>query len=122
MYIYNMKTHVVVKILPNAIPELDDDQVIEIADVLRLMGDPTRLRILLACLAQPAPVGELAIRVGMSRSLVSHHLRMLRSSRVLRATRDGKQVIYSEADERVRCIVIDLANHVLGATEDEDDV
>ena len=115
----NMKTHVVIKTLAE-VPALDDDQLVEVADVLRLMGDPTRLRILLACLAQPAPVGELAARLEISRARVSHHLRLLRSSRLLRATRDGKQVIYSEADDRVRCIVTDLAQHVLGAPEDDD--
>jgi ArsR family transcriptional regulator len=114
-----MQTHVVIKTLAE-VPALDDDQLVEVADVLRLMGDPTRLRILLACLAEPAPVGELAARLEISRSLVSHHLRQLRSSRLLRATRDGKQVIYSEADDRVRCIVTDLAQHVLGAPEDDD--
>jgi ArsR family transcriptional regulator, lead/cadmium/zinc/bismuth-responsive transcriptional repressor len=115
----NMQTHVVIKTLAE-VPALDDDQLVEVADVLRLMGEPTRLRILLTCLAQPAPVGELAARLDISRSLVSHHLRLLRSSRLLRATRDGKQVIYSEADDRVRCIVTDLAQHVLGAPEDDD--
>lgn len=114
-----MQTHVVIKTLAD-VPALDDEQLVEVADVLRLMGDPTRLRILLACLAEPAPVGELATRLEISRSLVSHHLRLLRSSRLLRATRDGKQVIYSEADERVRCIVTDLAQHVLGPPEDDD--
>lgn len=102
------------------VPDLDDDQLVEVADVLRLMGDPTRLRVLLACLTQPAPVGELAARLAISRSLASHHLRLLRGSRILRATRDGKQVIYSGTDDRVRCIVTDLAYHVLGAPEDDD--
>lgn len=102
------------------VPRLDDEQLVEVANILRLMGDPTRLRILLACLADPAPVGELAARLGIQRSLVSHHLRILRSSRLLCAARDGKQVIYSAADDRVRCIVTDLAYHVLTTAESED--
>ena len=86
---------------------------------MRLLGEPSRLRILLACLAEPAPVGELAARVGIARSLVSHHLRLLRASRLLRAERRGKQVIYAPLDARVRCIVVDLAHHVIEARGDK---
>ena len=81
--------------------------------LLRLLGEPTRLRILLACLAQPASVGEFAARLGIPRSLVSHHLRMLRASRFLGSGRNGKQIIYSPADDRIRCILEDLVEHVV---------
>ncbi len=96
-----------------SVPDLGDAQIIEAAEILRLMGEPTRLRILLACLSQPGPVGEIASRVDLPRSLVSHHLRLLRASRLLRAEKCGKQVIYSPVDDRVRCIVVDLAGHIL---------
>jgi ArsR family transcriptional regulator, lead/cadmium/zinc/bismuth-responsive transcriptional repressor len=109
------------KVAPYVIPDLDGDQIVEIADILRLLGEPSRLRILLACLAEPAPVGELAERVGMARSLVSHHLRMLRASRLLRSDRNGKQIIYSAIDDRVRCILADLAGHVVETPEDKDE-
>ena len=106
------------KQMPEELPSLSPEQIAEVADVLRLLGEPSRLRILLACLTEPAPVGELAARVRIPRSLVSHHLRLLRASRLLRAERRGKQVIYSPLDERVRCIVVDLAHHVLIEPED----
>lgn len=98
---------------PYVIPDLGDDQVAEIAEILRLLGEPSRLRILLACLAQPAPVGEIAQRLRMGRALVSHHLRILRASRLLSFERNGKQIIYSGIDDRIRCIVADLAGHIL---------
>ena len=109
----NMQTLVVMRLVPEDLPPLRPEQIAEVAEILRLLGEPTRLRILLACLAEPAPVGELAARVAMPRSLVSHHLRLLRASRLLRAERSGKQVIYTALDDRVRCIVVDLAHHVL---------
>ena len=62
---------------------IGDDQVVELADMFRLMSDPTRLRIILACLDAPAAVGEMAERLGISPSLVSHHLRLLRAARQL---------------------------------------
>jgi len=105
------------KIVPEELPPLRPEQVAEVAEVLRLLGEPSRLRILLACLAEPAPVSEIAARVAIPRSLVSHHLRLLRASRLLRSERRGKQVIYVPLDERVRCIVVDLAHHVLAEPE-----
>ena len=114
-----MQTRVVMRLVPEELPSLDLEQIAEVADILRLLGEPLRLRILLACLAEPAPVGEVAERVRMPRALVSHHLRLLRASRLLRAERCGKQVIYTPLDERVRCIVVDLAHHVLRGPESE---
>lgn len=106
------------KEVPRAVAALDPGQLAEVAEILRLMGEPSRLRILLACLEAPGAVGELSARIDIPRSLLSHHLRLLRASRLLRATRNGKQMIYALRDDRVRCIVEDLANHVL---EDRDE-
>ena len=108
-----MRVHVATKPAPPLLPELTDGQTAELAELLRLLGEPTRLRILLACLAQPASVGEIAARVDIPRSAVSHHLRMLRASCFLRSKRNGKQIIYSPADDRVRCILEDLVEHVV---------
>jgi DNA-binding transcriptional ArsR family regulator len=118
-----MQTHVVTKtkIIPEIVPALKDEQIAEVAEIMRLLGEASRLRVLLACLARPASVGEIALRAGMPRSLASHHLRVLRASRLLRATRNGKQIIYAPADDRVRCIVVDLAAHVLEAPEDAEE-
>ena len=55
-----------------------EDQVVELAEMFRLMSDPTRLRIILASLDAPVPVGEMAEKLNISASLVSHHLRLLR--------------------------------------------
>jgi DNA-binding transcriptional ArsR family regulator len=63
--------------------------------MFRLMGDPSRLRIVLACLDAPICVSDVAARTRLSQSLVSHHLRLLRAARILRAERQGKQVFYA---------------------------
>ena len=108
-----MKAHVVTKTLPSDLGPLTDAQLAELAELLRLLGEPTHLRVLLACLAEPAPVGEIAARVNLPRGLVSHHLRLLRAGRFLRAMRHGKQMIYASVDDRVRCILVDLVGHVV---------
>jgi ArsR family transcriptional regulator, lead/cadmium/zinc/bismuth-responsive transcriptional repressor len=90
---------------------LTDDHVAELADLFRLLGDPTRLRIVLASLDTAAAVGDIAERLGLEASLVSHHLRLLRAARIVRAERRGKHVFYVAADEHVRRIIVDMVEH-----------
>jgi DNA-binding transcriptional ArsR family regulator len=99
---------------------LSDDHAAELADLFRLLGDATRLRIVLACLDAPVPVGEIAAKLGLSGSLVSHHLRLLRAASIVRAERQGKQVFYAAADDHVRRIVVDMMDH-MSEPHSEDD-
>lgn len=99
---------------------LADEYAAELADLFRLLGDPTRLRIVLTCLDAPTAVGEIADRLDLSASLVSHHLRLLRAARIVRSERHGKQVFYAAADDHVRCVVVDMLEHVAEPQGDED--
>ncbi len=101
----------VAEIHPLTRPESDED-VERLADLFRLMGDPTRLRIILTCLHQPISVGDIARQLELSSSLVSHHLRLLRAARVLRSERRGKQIFYSAADAHIECVIDDMVSHV----------
>jgi DNA-binding transcriptional ArsR family regulator len=92
--------------------KLSKDQTIEIAETFRLMGDPTRLAILVECLDGPVSVGDLVTRTGASQSLVSHHLRLLRAARILTARREGKNVYYAAMDDHIRTVVGDMIDHV----------
>ena len=116
-----MNQHVVTKVIPAVLGPLSDEQIIELAELLRLLSEPARLRILLACLSQPASVGEIAMRANLPRGLVSHHLRLLRAGRFLRTTRNGKRMIYEPRDERVFCILADLIGHVVKPPADDDE-
>ena len=97
---------------------LSADQTTELAEMFRLMGDASRLRLLLRCLAGPAAVGEIAAGLGLSPSLVSHHLRLLRAGRILKATRHGKHVYYAAADDHISRVVADMVAHVGEAGHD----
>jgi len=105
--------HRLVKSAQSPAAALSGDQLTELAEMFRLMGDPSRLGIILACLIEPIAVGDIAERLGLSASLVSHHLRLLRAARVLRSERRGKQVFYSAADDHIRCVIRDMADHLL---------
>lgn len=91
---------------------LSDDHAVALADLFRLLGDPTRLRIVVSCLRTPLAVSDIADRLGLSVSLVSHHLRLLKGARLVRADRQGKQVYYEADDAHVRRMVEDMVSHV----------
>lgn len=67
------------------------------ADVLRALGDPTRLAVLQALLQGPLHVNDLLKRVTVGQSLLSHHLKVLREAGLVLSKRDGKAVLYQVA-------------------------
>jgi ArsR family transcriptional regulator, lead/cadmium/zinc/bismuth-responsive transcriptional repressor len=93
-----------------------DDWIDQLADLFHLLGDPTRLRIVMACLAQPIAVGDIAAALELSSSLVSHHLRLLRAARIVKAERQGKQVFYSAADFHISGLLASMAEHIAEPT------
>lgn len=97
-----------------------DSDVAELADMFRLLGDTTRLRIVLACLDEPISVGDIAGQLELSPSLVSHHLRLLRAARVVKAERQGKQVFYAAADQHVSGVLADMLAHLAEPHTDAD--
>ncbi len=89
-----------------------NEQSLALADLFRLLGDPSRLRIVVSCLRTPLAVSDIAERLGLSVSLVSHHLRLLKGARLVRADRQGKQVFYGADDVHVRRMVEDMVTHI----------
>ncbi|MEM9010974.1 MAG: metalloregulator ArsR/SmtB family transcription factor [Pseudomonadota bacterium] len=92
--------------------DLQLDQTTELAETFGLLADPTRLSIVIACMDQERSVGEIAERLGSSPSLTSHHLRLLRSARILRSERRGKQVFYAMADTCVQSVLTIMIEHL----------
>lgn len=113
--------------MPSPIPlqtdteaSLSDDKAIELAEMFRLLGDPSRLRIVIETLAGPQPVGHIAAKLGLSPSLVSHHLRLLRAARLVSPERRGKQIFYRIHDAHVRHVIADMVAHVNEDPHEED--
>lgn len=90
-----------------------------LAETFRLLGDPTRLRIMFHCLDAPKSVGDIAASLELSQTLVSHHLRLLRGARLVRAERQARQVFYQLSDRHVSDMLRDMARHI-GEDHDED--
>ena len=88
------------------------DEGTQLADLFRLLGEPNRLRLVVACLDGPRMVGDLTAEVGVSQSLVSQHLRLLRAGRLLKQTRSGRNVFYELPDCHIRTMLTNMMDHV----------
>ena len=83
-----------------------------IADVFKLLGDPTRVRLVDALTHGERCVCDLAGLVGLSESAVSHQLRLLRAAHLVRVRRAGRMAFYSLDDHHVVGLVHDTRKHV----------
>jgi ArsR family transcriptional regulator, lead/cadmium/zinc/bismuth-responsive transcriptional repressor len=101
---------------------LTADQTSGLADTFRLLGEPNRLSIVASCLEGPLSVGEITSRLGLSQSLVSHHLRLLRAARLLKAGRRGKQMFYSIPDCHVREMLTNMIEHLAEPHEQDENM
>lgn len=84
-----------------------------LAETFRVLGDPTRVRIVHALSLSELCTSDLADAVGMSESAVSHQLRSLRHLQVVRTRRDGKMVYYRLHDDHIRSLFSQGLDHVL---------
>jgi DNA-binding transcriptional ArsR family regulator len=91
---------------------LATDTVSAVADVFKLLGDPTRVRLVDALSHGERCVCDLAALVGLTESAVSHQLRLLRGARLVRVRRAGRQAFYSLDDHHVLGLVHDTRKHV----------
>lgn len=101
---------------------LSADQTSELAELFRLLGEPNRLGIVASCLDGPLSVGEITGRLALSQSLVSHHLRLLRAARLLKAGRRGRQIFYSIPDCHVRDMLTNMIEHLVEPHEHDEDI
>lgn len=95
-----------------------DETVTQLADLFKILGDASRLRIVLSCMEDRVSVGDIAEQLGLSSSLVSHHLRLLRGARIVKVERRGKQMFYSACDRHIECVIEDMVAHVTEPIEE----
>lgn len=85
----------------------------DLADLFKVFGDSTRLRILFTLFEDEHSVGEIAEFLNMEQSTISHQLRVLRTNKLVKIRRDGKQIFYSLDDEHVKKVIEMGLDHVL---------
>ena len=84
---------------------LDEDELIEMAELFKMFGDSTRIKILSLLFEGEKCVQEITEASGSSQSAVSHQLRLLKQARLVRSRRSGKQIFYTLADDHVKTIL-----------------
>lgn len=89
-----------------------DEHLYALADLYKVFGDSTRIRILYALFEAELCVCDIAELLGMSVSAISHQLRVLKQAKLVKFRRDGKTVFYSLADDHVRTILGQGMEHV----------
>jgi ArsR family transcriptional regulator len=99
--------------MKNSGSKLDDSKFADLAEFYKIFGDPTRLKILLCLKDGESSVNDLAKKVNMTQSAVSHQLRILKQARLARARRDGKNSFYSFDDEHIHSILKFGIEHIL---------
>lgn len=99
------------KIVNETMP--DELELDSLAELFKVFGDPTRIRILFILFETDVCVCDLAKALNMTQSAVSHQLRILKQSRLVKNRRDGKSVFYSLADDHVRTIIAQGREHIL---------
>lgn len=90
----------------------DEELLYDLADLFKVFGDTTRIKILYALMGKELCVADLAEAIGATQSAVSHQLRTLKQSRLVRAKRDGKNVIYSLSDDHVYTMLAQGMTHI----------
>ena len=78
-----------------------------------MFGNPTRIHILLLLMEQDACVSDLAERLGMTQSAVSHQLSLLKMGKLVRRRRDGKMIFYTLTDDHVRLVIKKGMEHIM---------
>lgn len=91
---------------------LGGESVTSIAGVFKLLGDPTRVRLVDALTHGERCVSDLTALVGISESAVSHQLRLLRAARLVRVRRAGRLAFYALDDHHVVGLLHDMRKHV----------
>jgi ArsR family transcriptional regulator len=92
---------------------MEKDVMLHIAELFKAFGDPTRVHILSLLLKQELCVGDIAEGVALSQSAVSHQLRLLKQMDLIKFRREGKNILYSLADDHVRTILEMGLEHVM---------
>ena len=89
-----------------------EDDIYEVAELFKVFGDSTRIRILFVLFEAEVCVCDLAETLNMTQSAISHQLRILKQSKLVKCRREGKSMFYSLADDHVKTIIAQGLEHI----------
>lgn len=100
----------ILKIVNDTMPE--ETELYDLAELFKVFGDSTRIRILFVLFEAEVCVCDLAKVLNMTQSAISHQLRILKANKLVNSRREGKSVFYSLADGHVRTIIAQGREHI----------
>lgn len=89
-----------------------EEELYDLAELFKVFGDSTRIRILFVLFEAEVCVCDLAQALNMTQSAISHQLKILKQSKLVKSRREGKSVFYSLADNHVRTIIDQGREHI----------
>ena len=89
-----------------------EDELYDLAEVFKIFGDSTRVKILYALFDNELSVNEIATNLNMTQSAISHQLKILKVSKLIKNRRQGKEIFYSLDDEHVKTIIQMGVEHI----------
>ncbi|SFE19336.1 DNA-binding transcriptional regulator, ArsR family [Paenibacillus algorifonticola] len=92
--------------------KVEEQTAIDLAEMFKALGDPTRVKMIYALLSQELCVHDLCVVLDMAQSAISHQLRYLRNVRIVKRRKVGKTVYYSLDDDHVKEIFIQTLQHL----------
>ena len=98
------------KIVNETMP--DETELYDLAELFKIFGDSTRIRILFVLFEAEVCVCDLASVLNMTQSAISHQLKILKQNKLVKSRREGKSVFYSLADGHVRTIIAQGREHI----------
>lgn len=90
----------------------DEEIAYDLADLFKVFSDSTRIRILVALFEGELCVSDIAVKLEMSQTAISHQLRVLKQNHLIKYRRQGKSMIYSLADDHVKTIIDCATEHI----------
>ena len=93
-------------------PLPDETELYDLAELFKVFGDSTRIRILYVLFEAEVCVCDLAAALNMTQSAISHQLKILKQNRLIKSRREGKSIFYSLADDHVRTIIAQGQEHI----------
>lgn len=105
--------HVHQELIDRLVSDMPDEDILaDLSELFKVFGDSTRIRILYALSVSEMCVCDIARLLNMTQSAISHQLRILKQSKLVKNRREGKTVFYSLADDHVRLIMNQGLEHV----------
>ncbi len=93
--------------------DMRDDRLFQLADFFRILGDPTRIKVIFQIRNQEICVSDIATCLNVSESVVSHHFQVLKRTGLVMRKRIGKSTFYSLADSHVQAILQQAVEHLV---------